>query len=65
MICPQCKIRWAPLRINYPYEIMTKEDGVERVKIFESDEIQLDPACLEEINDNPMPEYKLIELGLR
>jgi len=50
MICSNCKIRWADLPANYPYEMLTEEEELERVKIFENDEIRCCPMCIEELN---------------
>ncbi len=50
MICSNCKIRWADLLPNYPYEIMTKEDEAERARVFDSDEVKCCPICVEELN---------------
>jgi len=68
MICSNCKIRWAPLPENFPYDMPTKEEEAERVVAFENDDIVCCPPCIEELNahydylkgllDCPLVHYK-------
>ncbi len=50
MICSNCKIRWAPLPENFPYDMPTPEEETERIKVFENDNIECCPHCIEELN---------------
>ena len=44
MICGDCKMRWADLPENY--RELTKEEEIERMKEFESNEIRRCPVCI-------------------
>jgi len=49
MICPNCKVRWAPLPKEWPKVRLTREEEVERKIVFENDEIKY-CGCMEEEN---------------